>query len=151
MNAARIPPTRSRPPMSAEIPVSAAMHHGVLTCARGASLIEVAELMARRHVHCIVVTDDETDADALWGVVSDLDLVAASSVRDLDEQTAGGTAATTPLTIAPGETVQRAAQLMTEHATAHLVVVDADRRPIGVISTLDVARVLGAPGRRGDG
>jgi CBS domain-containing protein len=31
---------------------------------------------------------------------------------------------------------------MTEHGTAHLVVVDTGERPIGVISTLDVAASL---------
>jgi CBS domain-containing protein len=32
---------------------------------------------------------------------------------------------------------------MTEHGTAHLVVVDdAGRRPVGVVSTLDVAEAL---------
>jgi CBS domain-containing protein len=64
-------------------------------------------------------------------------------VRDLAEQTAGGTAATSALTVRPDETIQRAAQLMTEHATAHLIVVDEDRMPIGVISTLDLAAALG--------
>ena len=146
MNPARSLPRRTGTPASAEIPVSAAMHSGVLTCSRDASLADVAELMTSHRVHCVVVTDDAADAN-LWGVVSDLDLVAASSVRDLEEQTAGGTAATTALTIAPGESVQRAAQLMTEHATAHLVVVDHARRPIGVISTLDVAKALGEPRR----
>ena len=146
MKSVRSLPRQTGRPASAAIPVSAAMHSGVLTCSRDASLADVAELMASRRVHCVVVTDDTADAN-LWGVVSDLDLVAASSVRDLDEQTAGATAATTALTIAPGESVQRAAQLMTEHATAHLVVVDHARKPIGVISTLDVARALGEPGR----
>jgi arabinose-5-phosphate isomerase len=136
--------TRGTTPTSAGILVSDAMHHGVLTCRRGASLADVAKLMAREHVHCVVVTDDDADDPAaLWGIVSDLDLAAASSVRDLDEQTAGGTAATAALTVRPAETIQRAAQLMTEHATAHLVVVDEERRPLGIISTLDVAAVLG--------
>jgi CBS domain-containing protein len=120
------------------------MHHGVVTCTRDASLSHVAELMASRRVHCIVVTDDPDDAGSLWGIVSDLDLAAASSVRDLDEQTAGGTAATPALAVEPEETIQRAAQLMTEHGTAHLVVVDPRRRPVGVISTLDVAAALRA-------
>ncbi len=136
--------TRGAAPASARILVSDAMHHGVLTCRRDASLAEVAELMAREHVHCVVVTDDDgSDPDALWGIVSDLDLVAAASVRELDEQTAGGTAATAALTVRPTETIQRAAQLMTEHATAHLVVDDDERRPLGVISTLDIAAALG--------
>jgi len=32
---------------------------------------------------------------------------------------------------------------MTEHGTTHLVVVDAERRPVGILSTLDVAAALG--------
>ena len=130
-------------PASAELTVASAMHHGVLMCARNASLAEVAGLMAGHRVHCIVVADEPWGVDSIWGVVSDLDLVAAASVRDLNQQTAEATAATRALTISPEETLQRAAQLMTEHATAHLVVVDVAGRPIGVLSTLDVAAVLG--------
>ena len=131
-------------PRAALISVADAMHEGVITCARSSSLADVARLMAERNVHCIVVTD-ESDSDALWGVVSDLDLVAAASVRDLEEQSAGGTAATAALMVSPGESLQRAAQLMTEHGTAHLVVVEpASGRPVGVLSTLDVAAALSA-------
>jgi CBS domain-containing protein len=134
---------RGKTPASAGIPVSGAMHHGVLTCTRDTSLVEVAALMARHRVHCIIVTDDDSaDPMELWGIVSDLDLVAASSVRDLAEQNAGGTATTAALTIGLDETVQRAAQLMTEHGVTHLVVVNPGRRPVGVISTSDIAAVL---------
>jgi CBS domain-containing protein len=143
MNRAASTTKRRGEPASAGIPVSAAMHSGVLTCGTGASLADVAELMATHRVHCIVVTDDPGDAGSLWGIVSDLDLAAAASVRDLGEQTAGAAAATAVLTIRPNETVQRAAQLMTEHGTTHLVVVDAGGRPVGILSTLDVAAVLG--------
>lgn len=135
--------TRAAGPASARLRVSQAMTDGVLTCRRDESLAEVAQLMARHRVHCVVVTEDPDDAEPLWGIVSDLDLAAAACVRDLAEQTAGGTAGTAVVTVEPDETVQRAAQLMTEHGTAHLVVVDAARRPIGVVSTLDVAAILG--------
>jgi CBS-domain-containing membrane protein len=70
-------------------------------------------------------------------------LTCGASVRDRAVQTAGATAATVALTIGPADTVQRAAQLMTEHGTTHLVVVDAGRRPVGILSTLDVAAALG--------
>ena len=143
MNRVTSTTTRGGEPASAGIPVSAAMHRGVMSCDRGASLAHVAKLMATHRVHCVVVTDDPGDAGSLWGIVSDLDLAAAASVRDLAEQTAGATAATVALTVAPSDTVQRAAQLMTEHGTTHLVVVDAGRRPIGILSTLDVAAALG--------
>jgi CBS domain-containing protein len=102
--------------------------------------------MAGHRVHCVVVEDGsppERDGAALWGVVSDLDLVAAAFVRDLEGQTAGGSAVTAVVIVGADETVERATQLMTEHATAHLVVVDSERaRPVGVVSTLDVAAAL---------
>lgn len=137
-------PSADTRPATAHFYVSQAMHHGVLTCSREASLARVAELMATHRVHCVVVTEDGQGGDSLWGLVSDLDLVAAASVRDLEHQSAGATAATEALTISPEETLQRAAQLMTEHGTAHLVVVDPKRRPVGILSTLDVATALGA-------
>jgi CBS domain-containing protein len=121
------------------------MHQGLVSCTRAASLKSVAELMSERRVHCVIVTDDPSDARALWGVVSDLDLVAAASVRELGEQTAGVTATTPAITIGPSDSLQRAGYLMIKHGVSHLVVVDpAARRPLGVISTLDLATVLAA-------
>jgi CBS domain-containing protein len=128
------------------ISVREAMHEGVLSCPADAPLSTVAELMATKSVHCVVVTDG--DDVGVWGVISDLDLVAAAGVRDLDAQSAGGSAATPALAIAPADTLQRAAQIMTENAVAHLLVVDErSRRPVGVLSTLDVARVLAGRSR----
>ena len=125
-----------------ELVVGQAMHDGVVVCPRDTPLATVAELMAAHRVHCVVVADHPDDAGSLWGVVSDLDLVAAAAVRDLVEQKAGGTAASPALMVEPAKLL-RAAQLMTEHATAHLVVVDPiTHRPVGVLSTLDVAAAL---------
>ena len=67
--------------------VADAMHVGVLTCDRDAPLSDVAATMARERVHCVVVASGSGEAGDPWGIVSDLDLVAAATVRDLDEQT----------------------------------------------------------------
>jgi CBS domain-containing protein len=146
---ARMPTLRSDLDLlaAARTRIEDAMHRGVVTCSRHDPLSVVAELMARHRIHAVVVAADHpAEPGALWGVVSDLDLVAAASVRNLDEQTAGGTAATALLTVSPRETLQRAAQLMTENAAAHLVVVDPlDGHPVGVISTLDIAAALSSP------
>ena len=130
-----------------DVRVGETMHRGVVTCEREASLSDVARVMADRSIHCIVVENDSSDGGPYWGLVSDLDLVAAATVRDLDGQTAGGTAASPVVMVTPTETLERAAQLMTEHATSHLVVVDAGLlRPVGVISTLDIAAALADTG-----
>ncbi|MGH3126468.1 MAG: CBS domain-containing protein [Gaiellaceae bacterium] len=125
--------------------VTDAMHWGLVTCAADAPLTAVAALMRDRRVHCVVVIDESARERGLWGVVSDLDLIAAASVRPLDEQTAAGTAMRPAVTIAPGEPLEEAMKRMTSHGVSHLVVVDpADMYPLGVLSTLDLAAVLAA-------
>jgi CBS domain-containing protein len=125
------------------ITVGEAMHAGVLSCERETPLSDVAATMARERVHCVVVESGSGEGREPWGIVSDLDLVAAAMVRELEQQTAGGTAATPVLLVTPGETLERAAQLMTEHTASHLIVVDPrTRHPVGVISTIDVAAKL---------
>ncbi len=122
-----------------------AMTAGVVACPLETPLADVARLMADRRIHCVVARDADEPTDALWGVVADLDLVAAASAGDLERQTAEGIAATPAVTVASDETLQRAAQLLTEHAVTHLIVVDpGSGTPVGVLSTLDVARAVAA-------
>lgn len=126
-----------------QIRVAEAMHAGVFTAPLDAPLREVAWTMAEHHVHCIIASDFDADPGKLWGVVSDLDLIAAATACELDARTVGETAVTPVVTIGPHETLDRAAQLMMEHAVAHLVVVDpANGRPVGVLSTLDLASII---------
>jgi len=120
--------------------VAEVMHAGVIVCDRDDALSRVARLMSDHRVHSVVVGGE---AGRLWGIVSDLDLVAAAAVRSLDEQTAGGTAVTPVVAVAPEHSLQEAAQLMTAYGIAHLVVVEPETgRPVGVLSTLDLARTL---------
>jgi CBS domain-containing protein len=121
------------------------MHGMIVTCTSSTPLAEVAERMATQRIHCLVVLQEfgrEPGLELGWGIVADLDLVAAAS-RGRNVGTAGEIAASPPVTIDRGETLARAAQLMAEHDSAHLMVVAAgEERPVGIISTLDVARCL---------
>lgn len=138
-----------------EARVEDVMSRGVLACALETPLTAVAEMMARHRVHCVVGFGDVTEDDTrLWGLVSDLDLVAVAAAQGLEGRTAGGSAATEAITVGPHESLRRAAQLMSEHRVAHLLVTDPEcDRPLGVVSTIDVARVLAggveAPGESG--
>jgi CBS domain-containing protein len=125
-------------------PVSTAMHPGVITCNPGATLREVARMMANIGIHAVVVWGDaEEDAEGAWGIVSDLDLVSAAARGETLAGSAVGAAHTEVVTVNGGETLLDAAHLMEAHRVTHLVVVDARHgRPTGVLSTLDVARAL---------
>jgi signal-transduction protein with cAMP-binding, CBS, and nucleotidyltransferase domain len=106
----------------------------------------VARTLSDRRIHCVVVSGSpERD---VWGVVSDLDLVRGAGA-DLDETTAGEVAATEVVTVAPSATLDEAAQLMAEHEVARLIVVHTETgRPMGVVSTLDLARAFASRVRR---
>ncbi|HEU6443827.1 MAG TPA: CBS domain-containing protein [Gaiellaceae bacterium] len=128
---------------SKELRVGDVMHPGVIFCAPESPLRHAARLMARHRVHAIVVLGDDEEG-GLWGVVSDADLVQAIARQSLGDTTAGGMARTPLVTILREETVAKAAALMSEHSVTHLLVVDQGDRPIGVVSTLDLARAAAA-------
>ena len=123
------------------------MSHGVISCPPETPLRVVARMMATYGVHAIFVfehVDEDDEAPRLWAVVSDLDLVAATQL-DLDTLTAGATAVSPLVTLAADKSIAEAGSLMAQYGTAHLAITDPDsRRPIGVISTLDIARAVAA-------
>jgi CBS domain-containing protein len=133
-----------RTPAFEKAQVSDFMRAGVLSCSPDTPLQTVARMMATHHVHCIAVTPSDQPGDPPgppWGIVSDLDLAEAAA--ESESLTAGEVCATEVVTVEPSERLERAAELMAEHETAHLVVVDPSLRiPIGVISTLDVAGAI---------
>ena len=127
--------------------VGDAMSRGLISCPPETPLRVVARMMATFGVHAIFVfehMDEDDEALQLWALVSDLDLVAAAPL-DPDTLTAGATAVTPLVTVAADKPIAEAGSLMAEYGIAHLAVTDPEsRRPIGVISTLDIARAIAA-------
>jgi CBS domain-containing protein len=138
---------RETPVPFADASVEDAMSHGVIHCAPETPLRTVARMMATHNVHAIYVFDygDEADVNVeLWGIVSDLD-VAAAACGELDGRTARGAAVTPLQTVKSDQPLSDAAELMSLKGLTHLAVIDpASRRPVGVVSTLDVARAVAA-------
>ena len=125
--------------------VAQAMHRGVLSCEASATLRDVARMMAGRHVHCVAVmglSQDEQAERLVWGVISDLDLVRAG-VRKGTDELAGALAQQPIITVEPSMPLRQAAELMLARGVSHLLVVEPEsQRPIGILSTLDIAGVL---------
>lgn len=123
--------------------VADAMHPGLLTYDRNTPLTDLARMMATKHVHCIAVTDErERNGAFICGIVSDLDLVQAG-LRGGAEPTAGEIAHPSPVTVESTLALREAAGMMVAQDIAHLIVVEPrTHRPVGVLSTLDVAGIL---------
>lgn len=132
--------------------VSEAMRVGIVECPADAGVTEIARLLAEHGIHCVVVAGierrDDSDERLAWGIVSDLDLMAALT-SDAREASAAQLAATAIVTVEPTDSLEQAAELMAARNAHHLVVASsAEARQVGVISTLDIARAAAAAGSR---
>lgn len=132
-----------KPARLGHVRVEDAMHPGVITCPAETPLREVARILTTKHIHCVVIPQIAGHgAQASWSLLTALDLVGAAG-EGIEDRTAVEIAATEPVTVSADDRLDRAAQLMAEHQVGHLIVVGAaDGRPVGVLSTLDVAGVL---------
>ena len=134
---------RKRARRSTEVRVGDVMHPGIVFCVPEAPLRTVAQIMAQRRIHAVVVSDlDMPVWKHKWGVISDLDLIRAFE-SDVHRVTAAEIAVADPATIDAGDPLQRAAQVMSERGAMHLIVVEGNgARAVGVLSTLDLAAVM---------
>lgn len=125
--------------------VSDAMHPGVHSCETDATLTEVARLMATHHVHSVAVmgiSHERPGEKVVWGIISDLDLLRAG-IRTGADQTAGALALQPIISVEPTMPLREAGELMLTEGATHVVVIDPEiQRPIGILSTLDIAGVL---------
>ena len=127
--------------------VGAVMHPGVVTCLPDTPLEPVAGTMADLRMHCVAVAGvgrgDDGDEHFVWGLVSDMDVLHAALPRRA-VAARGRFAAASPLALPATAGLDRAAALMAEHEATHVVVVGRSGLPAGVVSTLDVLRIVAA-------
>lgn len=117
-----------------------AMHTPIFSVGPSASLSDVAGLMGKHRIHCVVV-DGIDDEHLVWRVVSDRDLLRATALSD-ETLTAGRIATTPILTVDPDDNLADVCRLLADRDATHAVVVD-DERPVGIISTIDIASAIG--------
>ena len=112
------------------------MSQNVVTLPRSAALVDAARRMREADIGDVIVMND----DSMCGVVTDRDIVVRAIADGKDP-------GTTPLeevcshdvvTVAPDDSIDRAAELMRERAVRRLPVTE-DSRPIGIVSLGDLA------------
>src|SRR5918995_5905866 len=89
------------------LPVSDAMHPGVISCTADTPLVDIARTLAAEQVHCIVVSDVEATSAGQrlrWATIDTHDLVRALAARD-GGAVAGDVATGPAITVAPGDSV----------------------------------------------
>jgi CBS domain-containing protein len=141
----RLSPGSYLMPSLAHATVADAMHPGILSCGADVTLKDVARMMTRHRVHCVAVmgiAHDDASEHLVWGVISDLEVVRAG-IRTGPDQLAGALAQQPIITVEPSTPLREAGELMLARGVSHLLVIDSrQQRPIGILSTLDIAGVL---------
>ena len=113
------------------------MRSNVATCSTADSVIRCAKLMNERNLGFLPVVDD---TGRVAGVVTDRDLVLR--VVATAASTGGAVSAFMTrevISCAPADELRLAEERMAASHVSRLVVLDAARRPVGVISLSDIA------------
>jgi CBS domain-containing protein len=120
------------------------MHAPVITCPPEATLRTVAGLLAEHRIHAVVVASNGEEAAV--AVVTDRDVVWSGSHGGLDNVSARDAASEPTVTVRAEADLGRAAELMAHFGTSHVVVTeDGGGRPVGILSSLDVAAAVARP------
>jgi len=117
------------------------MHRGLITCAKDATLGEVAQLLGQFHVHALLVSDG---TGSPVGILTDFDLLAGEWLSSNSESLAAmrkmtaGELMTTPLNRVKAELSScEAAGVMRRLGVSHLVVEEGGQL-VGVLSASDL-------------
>ena len=118
------------------------MTRPVITCRPSDTLNVAAGLMWEHDCGALPVVDDK---GAIVGMITDRDICMAAYTagRDLHSVSVGTGMAKVVLSCLPGDELSDAVETMASGRVRRLPVLDAQRRPIGMISMNDVVR-LGA-------
>jgi CBS domain-containing protein len=118
--------------------VADVMHRGLIACPATAPLGDVAAALVERRAHTVMVA-----GEGGWAFVSDMDLIAGA-LRGEPAPTAGEMASIGLTMVRFDATLELAASLVVESRAGHVVAVDGEGFPIGVVSTLDLVGVVAA-------
>ena len=115
------------------------MHTGdrVPLVRRGTSVPEAISTLSRKHFGCVGIMEDD---GRLCGIVTEGDL-ARNLTRNLSELLVDDIMTRTPKTVKPTVLATAALAKLNQHSIGALIVVDDDKRPIGLVHFHDLLRI----------
>lgn len=125
------------------------MTHPIVKCHVNEPLNVAAHLMWEHDCGAIAVVDDE---GRLTGVITDRDICMAAYTQGLPlaQMLVHTAMARSPISVGPDQPLQYVLELMGKHRVRRIPVIDAERRPLGMISMNDIARTTSDSRRRQD-
>ncbi|MBY5851270.1 KpsF/GutQ family sugar-phosphate isomerase [Rhizobium leguminosarum] len=119
--------------------VADVMHTGerLPLVAKGTPITEAITVLSRKHFGCVGVLDED---GRLCGIVTEGDM-ARNLTRNLAELAVDDIMTRTPKTVKPSVLATAALALLNQHHIGALIVIDDDRRPVGLVHFHDLLRI----------
>jgi len=119
--------------------VADVMHTGerLPLVAKGTPMPEAITVLSRKHFGCVGVLDED---GRLCGIVTEGDM-ARNLTRNLAELDVDDIMTRTPKTVKPTVLATAALALLNQHHIGALIVIDDDRRPVGLVHFHDLLRI----------
>lgn len=114
-------------------------HKGVIFCKPDTPLQEVVRVMADTEIHALMVA--EREGEPPLGVVSHTDAIAHYG-EELTAIQAHAVMTPSVVSISEDASVEEAAKKLLESHIHRLLVVSADGKPLGILSTTDIIREM---------
>jgi uncharacterized protein (DUF39 family)/predicted transcriptional regulator len=135
----RLPTNSTFKPMrqTEEIPFVVSVMHPAITCTENEEIQAIAKRIVTNSVNHIVVVDD---AGKLLGIVTSWDITRAmaegkKALADIETRSV--------VTAKPEEPLEIASKRMAQHNISALPVINIERKVLGIVTTEDVAKLLG--------
>ncbi len=135
----RLPTNSTFKPMrqTEEIPFVVSVMHPAITCTENEEIQAIAKRIVTNSVNHIVVVDD---AGKLLGIVTSWDVTRAmaegkKALADIETRSV--------VTAKPEEPLEIASKRMAQHNISALPVINIERKVLGIVTTEDVAKLLG--------
>lgn len=105
-----------------------------------ATVVEVAKTMTDSNISSVAITDEK--GKNVIGILTERDIVKNTAKGVSGRITAGSLMSTPVVSVKSDMPIEDAARLMLNQKVRHLLVEDAHKRVIGIITTTDLARYL---------
>lgn len=111
------------------------MSKDIKTIGPGATLKEAAVLMKNESIGLLPVVEGQR----LVGVLTDRDIVVRGLTTGSNDQHVRDIMTHNPVTVKPTDETKTAIKMMADHKIGRLILIDENKRPVGVVSATDIA------------
>ena len=117
--------------------VGSIVQRPLVTISSNDTVLDAAKIMVQKNIGLLVVYD-ANDKSKLAGVISERDIMKILASGGKLNASVGGVSTKQVVTVKSSSEVAEAAKAMNKHGIRHVVVVDEQGNPLGVVSMRDL-------------